>query len=294
MTWEQKSHADEWLLFPENIGSRLSIDETAFSDGELYTIVTNKVAQCKNGALVAVVQGTESKNVIDVLSKIPENQRELVEETTLDMAHSMEKIVRKSFKNSDLVIDRFHVQKLINDATQELRISLRWAAMNEENRLRKIAKESNKPFKIKLFDNGDTEKQLLARSRYLLFKSGEKWTKSQRLRAKILFENYPQLQKAYSIAHSLRMIYSKNFTKQSGKQAITHWYEKVEEMNLPSFDTVAKTVKANEDEILNYFVNRSTNASAESFNAKIKFFRASLRGVQDKKFFIYRLAKLYG
>jgi transposase len=81
------------------------------------------------------------------------------------------------------------------------------------------------------------------------------------------------------------------------------WYEKIKEINLPSFDTVAKTVKANENEILNYFVlvlrtsvqvNRSTNASAESFNAKIKFFRASLRGVQDKKFFIYRLAKLYG
>jgi transposase len=206
MTWEQKPHADEWLLFPDNIGSQLSIDETAFSDGELYTIVTNKAAQCKNGALVAIVQGTESKNVIDVLSKISECQRELVKETTLDMANSMEKIVRKSFKNSDLVIDRLHVQKLINDATQELRISLRWAAMDEENRLRKIAKESNKPFKIKLFDNGDTEKQLLARSRYLLFKSGEKWTKSQKLRAKILFENYPQLQKAYSIAHSLPMI----------------------------------------------------------------------------------------
>jgi len=90
------------------------------------------------------------------------------------------------------------------------------------------------------------------------------------------------------------MIYSKNFTKESGKQALRNWHEKVKEMNLNSFDTVARTVQANEDEILNYFINRSTNASAESFNAKIKFFRASLRGVQDKKFFLYRLAKLYG
>ena len=49
-----------------------------------------------------------------------------------------------------------------------------------------------------------------------------------------------------------------------------------------------------EDEILNYFVNRSTNASAESLNAKIKDFRAQLRGVIDKKFFIFRLVKIFG
>ncbi|MFC2448169.1 MAG: DDE transposase, partial [Prevotella denticola] len=39
--------------------------------------------------------------------------------------------------------------------------------------------------------------------------------------------------------------------------------------------------------------NRSTNAAAESFNAKIKLFRANLRGVVDKSFFLFRLAKLY-
>ncbi|WP_252191228.1 transposase [Polaribacter sp. Q13] len=43
----------------------------------------------------------------------------------------------------------------------------------------------------------------------------------------------------------------------------------------------------------NYFNNRSTNASAESFNAKIKEFRTQFRGVRDVKFFLYRLTKLY-
>ena len=47
------------------------------------------------------------------------------------------------------------------------------------------------------------------------------------------------------------------------------------------------------DDILNLYINRSTNAAAESFNAKIKLFRANLRGVVDKSFFLFRLAKLY-
>ncbi|MBI6118275.1 transposase, partial [Salegentibacter maritimus] len=42
-----------------------------------------------------------------------------------------------------------------------------------------------------------------------------------------------------------------------------------------------------------YFTNRSTNASAESFNAKIKAFRAQLRGVRNTEFFLFRLEKLF-
>ena len=46
-------------------------------------------------------------------------------------------------------------------------------------------------------------------------------------------------------------------------------------------------------DILNFFDNRSTNASAESFNAKIKSFRAQLRGISDVKYFLFRLQKIY-
>jgi len=44
---------------------------------------------------------------------------------------------------------------------------------------------------------------------------------------------------------------------------------------------------------LNYFINRSTNASPESFNAKIKVFRAQFRGVKYIGFFMYRLTNIF-
>ena len=56
---------------------------------------------------------------------------------------------------------------------------------------------------------------------------------------------------------------------------------------------IAAAMYDREDEILNYFVNRSTNASAESLNAKIKHFRAQLRGIINRKFFLFRLMKIY-
>ena len=53
-SWEQKEHAEDWMLFPENIGEDLSIDETSLSNGELYTVLTNKSAQGKKGVLIAM------------------------------------------------------------------------------------------------------------------------------------------------------------------------------------------------------------------------------------------------
>ena len=112
LTWNQLDHADQWLLFKQNIGSHLSIDEVALTQGELYTVITNKAAKGKQGSLVAIVATTQSDRVIEVLRKIPSKDRYLVEEITLDMASTMKKIARKAFPKATQVTDRFHVEKL--------------------------------------------------------------------------------------------------------------------------------------------------------------------------------------
>ena len=78
--WEQLEHATDWILFPENIGECISIDETALSQGELYTVITNKTAKGKKGALIAMVKGTNSDKVKDVLLRIGKRSREKVKE----------------------------------------------------------------------------------------------------------------------------------------------------------------------------------------------------------------------
>jgi transposase len=151
------------------------------------------------------------------------------------------------------------------------------------------AKLTGKKYSPFVYENGDTGKQLLARSRYLLFKSADKWSEKQKWRAKILFDAYPDIKKAYSLTHSLRMIFNKNTIKDAARLSLARWYDQVAESEFKSFNTISATIYEHYDEILNFFVNRATNASAESFNAKIKAFRASLRGVVDIKFFLFRL-----
>lgn len=291
--WDQKDHAQQWLLFPENIGPHLSLDETSLSKGELYTILTNKAAKGQKGTLVAIIEGTESASVIEVLKRIPQKVRELVVEVTLDMAGSMNKIVKRCFPKASLVIDRFHVQKLAYDAIQEMRIAHRWDAINEETNAIGNAKLNKQKYVAPTFSNGDTRKQLLARSMYLLFVSGEKWTQKQKARAQILFDQYPDIKKAYSLTHSLRMIYSHTNTKGVAYTKLAKWFNDVTESEFKSFNTISATIYSHYQNILNFFDNRSTNASAESFNAKIKAFRATQRGVTDIPFFLFRLSKIY-
>jgi transposase len=291
--WDQRGHAREWLLFPENLGAQLSLDETSLSRGELYTILTNKAAQGGKGSVVAIIAGTKAETVIGILQKIPERERKKVREITLDMAGSMEMIARRCFPQATRVTDRFHVQKLATEALQQIRIKHRWEALDQENDDLEAAKAKQMAYEPETLANGDTLKQLLARSRYALYKKPNKWTQKQKERAELVFERFPDVKKAYELSIELSTIFEKTTDKLYGLTRLAKWHEKVRQSGFKSFNTLARTIENHYQTILNYFDNRSTNASAESFNAKIKAFRAQFRGVRNVEFFLYRLTQLY-
>ena len=275
------------------MGESLSIDETSLSQGELYTVLTNKSAKGRKGSLVAMIKGTRAEEVIFYLHKLPRGKRLKVKEITLDLSPTMMLIAKRCFPNATIVSDRFHVQRLMNEAVNDIRVSYRWQAIDQENAEIELAKELNRKHIPHTFANGDTRKQLLARSRYIVMKHHSKWTKNQKIRAEILFEQYPEIEEAYSVSIELTDIYNQHIPKGIALTKLARWYDKVEKLGLKYFKSVIETIKNNYITIINYFENRSTNAAAESFNAKIKAFRSQFRGVRDIPFFIFRLYKLF-
>ena len=292
-TWPQLPHANEYLIYPQNITPHLSIDELSLSKGELYTFVTNKNTGKRNKqSVVAIIKGTETKTIQAVLEKIPLDKRLTVKEVTLDMAPNMGLAVERCFSNSNKTIDRFHVVRLVMDAMQHLRVKLRWKAIEAQNTAITLAKERKEKYQPEILANGDTVKELLVRSRYLLYTHQEDWTESQKKRANILFEKYPLLKQAYQLTIDFRNIY-KNMSKQNAQSQFLEWKEKVSELKIEEFNTLTNSLEHHLPNILNFFDNRNTNANAESFNSKIKAFRANLRGVTDIPFFLFRLEKLF-
>jgi transposase len=287
--WNPLEHCEDYLVFNKNLGEYLSLDETSLSKGELYTYLTKKAGK---GTLVACVKGTTSKDIVAILTQIPLSERLKVKEVTVDMAINMESAVIKSCPNAKVVTDRFHVVKLVLDAVQHLRVKLRWEAIDKENKHIEKCKTAGIRYKPKQYDNGDSPKQLLARSRYILAKKEKNWTQNQRERAAILYREYPQLEKAYKHCMQLRNIYE-NDSKVRAEELLNQWIEDTKSIGIEQFNTTAKSIIYNKENILNFFSNRTTNASAESFNSKVKLFRANLRGVTDVKFFLSRLSKLF-
>lgn len=283
-------------MFPENLGPHLSIDEVEVSGGELYTVLTNKDRHGKKGCLVAIVEGTSVAVVSEAICRMPLKCRENVQTITRDMAETMTQIASKCFPKATQIDDRFHVQQLVSDALQEERVEVRKEAIKEHNQKVAEARKRNGHYWPPRLENGDTAKELLARARYLLYKPSGRWSRSQKARAIILFREYPKLKDAYNLTMHFRGIYEHAKTRDDGLRRLARWYKSVTTRleAHPSFETPLQTIQLSEETIVNYFPHRQTNASAESFNSKIKSFRALQRGVSDVSFFLYRLAKLYG
>src|SRR5690606_29697109 len=120
---------------------------------------------------------------------------------------SMDLIVRRSFPLASRVTDRFHVQKLAVEALQEMRIKYRWEALDQENTAIEKCRRKGQGFQPELWENGDSVKQLLARSRDGLDKRAYRWTEDQAKRAQSAFERYPDHKRLYNRSLELSHIF---------------------------------------------------------------------------------------
>ena len=199
------------MLFPDNFDKDMSLDETCLSNGEVYTILTNKAAHGGKGALAAMVHGVASDKVSAILKMVPIEQRRKVETVTTDLSSAMMLTARSVFPKAQLVNDRFHVQQLMSEAVDQMRIALRWEVLDAENkairehRARRRAAHTRAERELigewepERMSNGETKPQIMARSRHIILMHKSKWNAQQQARAEILFQMFPDLEKAYSL-----------------------------------------------------------------------------------------------
>jgi transposase len=185
--WDQLEHAHDYLLYPENIGENLSLDETCLSNGDVYTILTNKAAKGRKGALVAMVRGVATDAVSGILRRLPHRKRLSVKTVTTDLSSAMMLTVRKVFPAAKLINDRFHVQQLMSEAVDQLRIRYRWKVLDAENQAIREHRQKKKEAKSKAererigkweperMENGETLPQIVSRSKHIILKHWSKW-----------------------------------------------------------------------------------------------------------------------
>ena len=312
----------KWALNVKNMGIHLGIDETKIGRN-VYTILINKDAHGHARTIIAYSVSTQIRTVSDILLKIPRNLRDNVQEVTMDFSDSMRGIVKTCFPQARITLDCFHVMKMICDAVEERRLRCKREAIKELNKLRaafkkklkklserrskyrkghpkryKGHKRGRKPtrkFKVPKMSNGETLLDVMIRSRAQLMESGDKWNENQKKRYNVIKNKYPEVARDYELLSSIRSIFrNRKLDREAARIKLHEWYDKVKKCTSREMKSARDLIKIREEDILNYFIDRSSNALSESLNSRIKRFLAQSNGTRDTAFFMYRVFKIFG
>lgn len=296
------------ILKQEHIGPHMAIDEKHIN-GIFYTVLTNG-ATSKTALMIASMN---QKEIGKCLLKF-EDKLHNVKTLSRDLSSVFHSIGDKYFPQATQVADKFHVIAHATNCVQDLRIRLKQQELKKqrleqsqhkqnyqiylenrkENTEQNLSKVSKTYYPQRLI-NGETKVELLTRSKYLLYKLPEKWNAYQVRRAKILFEQYPQLEEAYQYINLFRNWYQPNnildktWSFLNAETNLIDWLFQTEKSTISELQNFRNTIINHEQFILNYHIDYKTNAIAESVNAKIKEATRLNKGTRDIDFFHFRL-----
>jgi transposase len=239
---------------------RVGLDEKSFLRGQSYvSLMTDLDGQ----RVLEVLAGRDTHTCVNLLGALPERQRAKVEAAAMDMGAPFILGTRQAAPQADIVHDRFHVSKALNEAVDQTR--------REES--------------SKLAAKGD---DTLKRTR-MLWLYGQTPDEHKERFEQLLETN---LRTARAWAYKEQMV---EFWQQpdadAGNAFFQHWYRSVMRSRVPRLKKVARTLKARLGGLLTYFRHRITNALTEGFSSKIQAIKADARGF--RRFENYRTRILF-
>ena len=236
----------------------ISIDEfKGNADGEKF--------QC-------ILTNPGKRTVIDILPKrsvdslcayfagFKLNNRKQVKYVVMDMSAVFKSMAESCFPNAKIVADKFHVQRLVTWAFEDMRKS--------------IQKEFHKH-----------RRRYFKRSRWLMLKDPEKLTEGQLEQLSHMLELSKPLAQAYYLLHEFRkFIHSPDV--HTAKKRLSSWYMHVGTTDPKEFERFYKCVDTFskwESEILNAFESGLSNGYTEGCNNKIKVIKRNAYGIRNFK-----------
>ncbi len=292
-TWWQKYKwiYEKWYHNQENIGEKLNLDEK-YINWEYSTILSNSDRKRTN-KITAIVKGVKAGETIKKFKKFfSKKERNKVKEVSVDMSNSMIKVVREVFANALIVIDRFHLRKLINEMIWVVKARLKVKISREEDKKSKSAKKKWKEYKPKRYGNGETRLEMLCRSHYQIRKNSKDWSNKEKKRWGIMqkIACFKSLISMYETSSKLYDIYEKKVWKEEWVVLMTEWLKIARKYKkIPELLHLANTIEKRLDHITNYFVSRHNNWYAEWLNSRIWKVLRDSKGFVNNDYMIFRL-----
>jgi transposase len=240
--------------------TRVGLDEKSFLRGQSYVSLMTDLSGHR---VLEVVAGRDTASVVKLWDALPKDQRDKVQAAAMDMGAPFIIGTRQAAPQADIVHDRFHVAKPLNEAVDQTR--------REES--------------AKLASQGD---DTLKHTRFLWLHGAVPDERRQDFEA--LLETNLRTARAWAYKEQMVEFWHQP-DAEAGNTFFQQWHRSVMRSRLPKMKKVAKTLKAHLGGLLTYFKHRITNALTEGFNSKIQALKADARGF--RRFENYRTRILF-
>jgi transposase len=227
----------------------LGIDEKSFRAGHQYVTTLNDL---EGGRVLDVVQTRTTEAAEKLLQSLEASQRQAVKSISMDMWKPFAIAAKKHLPQADIVHDRFHISKYLNEAVDSVR--------RQESR--------------QLYQAGDST---LIGSKFTWLRNPENMTKRQRTSFDQLMACELKTGRAWALKNMFREFWRLG-CRDSASFFFDYWSERVEQLGLKPMIKVQELLKRHFNNILNYFEHEITNAASEGLNSKIQLYKASARG----------------
>lgn len=231
--------------------TRIGVDEITYQKGHKYLTVVRDIDLKK----VIWIGFKRKKETLDqFFTELGETKSKKIKVAVVDMWDPYISSIQE-FTNSEIVFDRFHFSKIINEVVDEVR-------------------------KIEFKKADPVERKQMKNKRFLILSRNKNLNEEKRLELNQLMSQNEKLYKTYLLKEQILDIFDE-ISLDEAVYKLVLWHMNVIESGIQEFEGVLKTISKYLYGILNYFKHRLTNAASEAFNNKINVIKRRAYGFHD-------------
>ncbi|NEP53965.1 MAG: ISL3 family transposase [Moorea sp. SIO3C2] len=230
--------------------TRVGLDEIALRKGHKNYVVS--IVDLDRNEVIGLVEGRTHEAINKELDNWDKEVLGQIKEVSIDLTGNYRSLVEKRMPNAEIVADRFHVSKIINDELNDARIL-------EKKELKNI---KNKKERARLSD-------ILKGSKYALLKPEENLTEKQKSKLKEVKDAFPLLAKMHQQREDFRDIFDDHHDWAEGSFALIDWMKEAKDTFKNSIGTLNRWFS----EITAYFETRTTSGAVEGLNNRLKLIK---------------------
>lgn len=261
-----KKEAKNYIVDLKDITpKKIGVDEIAYQKHHKYLTI---VRDADIGKVIWVGKGRKKETLDKFFGELGVKRSRDISVAIIDMWDPYIASIENNAPNAQIVFDKFHISKVINEAVDTVR-------------KKEFAKAD------------DEERKRMKKKRFLILSRQKRLDDKKRETLMDLLSINEKLYTAYVIKEHVLDILDDEDGKR-GVKRMTKWMYNTISSGIEEFNVAIERIKRYFYGIRNYFEYKMTNAQSEGFNNKINVIKRRAYGFRDLDYFVYKIYQLCG